>query len=214
MIDLTRRYDVDGVNLDYIRSMGICTTARCKDDYNIKYGRSLLADILLQKVPGKRVESLEEWNGTAITDIVREFSTRAKALKQDLIISVDSAPWYHHMIEQGHDSIKWANNGWIDIVFSMNYRRLPRIEQENIARSQLKIPEGLITIFSTFDTIDKKAVIHREPALISDYVRLARSLWPGGGVAFYHYKQLTDKQAKELRLDVFSEPAIPAWKAK
>jgi uncharacterized lipoprotein YddW (UPF0748 family) len=57
MMDVVKRYDVDGVNLDYIRAGGFCLSEACIEDYRQKFGRSLRKDLWLRKIPGVRMES-------------------------------------------------------------------------------------------------------------------------------------------------------------
>ena len=41
ILEVAQRYPIDGVNLDYIRTMGICTTDLCGQEYENRFGRSL-----------------------------------------------------------------------------------------------------------------------------------------------------------------------------
>jgi uncharacterized lipoprotein YddW (UPF0748 family) len=70
VVDVARRYDVDGINLDYVRAIGPCSDRECLQKYSRTYHRSLLQDWDAQEA-GKVVPSLIEWNRSAVTDIVR-----------------------------------------------------------------------------------------------------------------------------------------------
>ena len=44
ILEVVQKYDVDGINLDYIRSMGVCTSSYGVEDYKNKFNRDLLVD--------------------------------------------------------------------------------------------------------------------------------------------------------------------------
>src|SRR5215510_1220866 len=67
-------YDVDGINLDYVRAIGLCFNVTCQEEYKKRYKRDLEADSLLFKVLPRTVPSLIEYQETAVTSIVRAIS--------------------------------------------------------------------------------------------------------------------------------------------
>jgi uncharacterized lipoprotein YddW (UPF0748 family) len=210
MLDAARRYPVDGINLDYIRSMGVCTSGACREDYGRRFGRSLKVDLALADIPGGKKDTLEAWNAQAVGAIVREISAQARALRPGLVISVDAHPLNRDLLLQGQDSVGWENADWIDAIFNMDYRKRIDVETAQRAVSRLAVPARMTMLLSTFDLVDGRPVA-RDPALLADYVELARRLWPGSGIAFYHRKQLTDAQANALRESVFAEAAQASW---
>jgi uncharacterized lipoprotein YddW (UPF0748 family) len=210
MLDVVRRYRVDGVNLDYIRSMGFCSSKHCQDDYQARYGRSLTLDTYLRKIPGKRIASLQTWNYDAVSAIVKNFSKEAKSARPKLVISVDAHPLNEDLLLQGQDSVMWANNGWIDVIFNMDYKKRTDVETAEAAAGQLHVPGKMTMLLSTFDKVDGKPIL-RDPALLVDYVRLVRRLWPDTGISFYQYPQFSDAQFTALKNEVFAETARPTW---
>lgn len=226
MIDVVARYPVDGINLDYMRSMGFCSCDRCVSEYGRKFGRSLREDVARCNIPGKGADSLKEWNLEAVSEIVRRFSVRAKEIRPSLIVSVDAHPHNDDWLLQGQDSVGWERSGWVDTVFAMDYRKRIDVAAANRARAAFADPAAMTVLLSTYDLADRelvprherssvtdyigdKAVVARDPALLTGYVRLARRLWPGSGIAFYHYKRATEAQLRTLKTDVFSDPALP-----
>ena len=210
MLDVVKRYPIDGVNLDYIRSMGFCTKDSCIDGYEKKFRNSLLADIQLRRLPLYKSDTLEHWNHDDVTDVVRKFSTVAKKLRPGLIVSIDANPLNPEILLQGQDSIGWVEAGLIDVIFNMDYKKQVDVGLINRAKASLKKPSNLITMFSLYDLVDNQ-VVPRNPNMIAGYVTQTRRLWPKSGIAFYHYKQLTEDQASVLRSGVFNEMAIPSW---
>src|SRR6185295_11309482 len=67
-------YDVDGVNLDYVRAVGLCSSVACQQEYKQKYKRDLERDSLLFKVLPETIPSLKEYQETAVTALVRAIS--------------------------------------------------------------------------------------------------------------------------------------------
>ncbi|MFA7096084.1 MAG: family 10 glycosylhydrolase [Gammaproteobacteria bacterium] len=206
MVDMVERYPVDGINLDYIRSMGFCRDQRCAADYNAKYGRSLELDIALAKLGGTAFKTLAQWNGAAVGDIVRTVAAQVRKKRPEVVISVDAHPLLDDLRLQGQDSIQWANNGWVDVVFNMDYRRKVDVRAASRARELLHDPRKMTMLLATYDRVGD-SFIARESGAIEEYVRLARERWPGGGIAFYHYVRLSDEQIEALGRGVFAQRA-------
>lgn len=204
MVDMVERYPVDGINLDYIRSMGFCRDQRCAEDYHARYGRSLEWDILLAKLGGTAFETLAQWNGAAVGDIVRTVAEKVRKRRPEVVIGVDAHPLLDDVRLQGQDSIQWANNGWVDVVFNMNYRREIDVDAATQARALLHDPRKMTMLVATYDRVGD-SFIARESGTLEEYVRLARERWPGGGIAFYHYVRLSDQQIETLGRGVFAQ---------
>jgi uncharacterized lipoprotein YddW (UPF0748 family) len=211
--DVVNRYPVDGINLDYIRSVGFCVSSKCKTEYKLKYGRSLDSDILLTKIPGITVESLIDWNTIAVSDIVNRIYTSTKAINPGLIISIDGHPLNKDLILQGQDSITWANKNWIDVIFNMDYKERLDVETADKVQASLQDKRKMIMLLSLFDFVDTQPV-QRAPEAISKYINFIRNKWPNTGIAFYHYPQLGDSVVEKLRSSDFSLQKSPSWPIK
>jgi uncharacterized lipoprotein YddW (UPF0748 family) len=213
MLDLVKRYPIDGVNLDYIRSMGICRGKRCNEEYKNKFHRPLVLDHALSELTGGKAAHLDRWNLDDVTDIVSRFSSEARLMKPSLIISVDGNPLNKDLLLQGQDSVKWANDGLVDVVYNMDYGKIINVDAANTARNAFNVPTKMIMLIATYDLVDKTPV-PRDPKLIADYVRFARRVWPDSGIAFYHYPQLSDDHVSELASTVYRVPAVPLWRLR
>jgi uncharacterized lipoprotein YddW (UPF0748 family) len=228
IVDVVRRYPVDGINLDYIRSAGTCECPTCTAGYERRFHRSLHRDAQAARDPAARVPSIEAWHGEAVSEIVRDVSFAVRSIKPGIVISVDGYPLARWLLLQGQDSALWEQNGWIDVIFGMEYRRDIGLQDADRARLAMADPTGFTILEITYDLVDRRkvrqdeqwlvngyegtqAVLSREPETLAGYVRLSRERWPGSGIAFYHYKQLTDAHITELRKTVFNEFVPPAW---
>lgn len=213
MIDMVKRYDIDGVNLDYIRTMGICTSDFCRKDYETRSGNSFWVDYKFRQVRGKSRERLQAWQDNAVAQIVEKFALEARQVRPGIIISVDGHPQGKDVTRPlvGRDEVTWANNGWVDIIFAMDYRETIDYETIDRVRDELHDKNKLIVLFGNYEKKDG-VVVARSGNLVASYVDYARRKWPGSGVAFYLYGRLSDEQILYLRTSCFTEEAIQKMK--
>jgi uncharacterized lipoprotein YddW (UPF0748 family) len=203
VIDVIKRYPVDGINLDYIRSMGICETTACQEDFSKHYHQNLLTSTPLSRaIKHTPIDigsnSISQWNGAAITSVLTKISSVAKSKEPQIKVTVDSVPLSPDFLLEGHDSIAWLNSGLIDAVFSMEYGTEPNINGIEQAKGKLKQPQNLIPLFSVYDQIGGQAV-PRSNDRINQYFRIMRTKWPDSGIAFYHRKQITADHLNAIR---------------
>jgi len=212
MLDVVRRYQVDGINLDYIRAMGICTSQACRDDYQQRSGNDFWVDYGLRGVPGQARSRLQKWQDEAVAQIVAGFSAAAKAVRPALVISVSGHPQPNDVIRplEGRDEITWANKGLIDLIFAMDYRERIDFETIDKVRADLNEPNKLIVLFGNYDKRNQK-VTPRSGWLVNNYVEYARRKWPESGVAFYLYGQLSHEQVEFLSNMAFNQSSLPKW---
>ncbi len=227
MLDVVQRYPVDGINLDYIRSMGDCACGQCVIDYRKRFGRELVADIAAKKAR-QPVPTLDQWHGEVVSEIVREVSARGRKLKPGLVISVDSFPDQEYVRAQGHDAISWANDGQVDVIYCMDYAEDLDLNRAKRLRQQLQQPDKFTLLVKTYDLVDQvrrpeqervigvahgKTVIARSPETLVGYVLASRRELPGSGLAFYLEKFLADFQRDALRQSVYRDIVTAAWPA-
>lgn len=213
MLDVVRRYDVDGINLDYIRTMGICTSDACKADYARKTGGNLTVDMLARFVIGDARARIQRWQEAAVKDIVIRVSTEGRKIKPNLIISVDGhpRPLGTPPSLEGRNEVDWAQSGLIHVIYSMNYGRELDLAGTDAVRKELSVPERLTTLFSNYDQREGQPKTPREGALVAAFVEYAQRKWPGSGAAFYIYELMNDDQIRALRAGPFKEEARPYW---
>lgn len=208
IVEVVKKYDVDGINLDYVRSRGICRCDRCQADYLKRYNRDLKRDIATMRISADSRTAITDWNCRSMTGIVEGISREVRMTKPNIIISVDSLAGDETWQEQGADSIKWANNGWVDVIYHMDYRKEINVKAIQKATRLLSDPDKLVVLVGNFD-----GLLPREEGLVARLVSFAQGLRPGGnGVALYEYRFLTDLLIEELRSGPFEKPALPNWK--
>ena len=213
MLDVVKRYDVDGINLDYIRTMGICTSSECAADYNRRTGGTLAADLEGQYVYGPARARLEQWQDGAVKDIVSRFSTQARQIKPNVVISIDGHATSADIARplEGRDELDWANSGLINVIFNMDYARDFDMINADKVRTLLAVPDRLMILFGNYDQRSGDPAISREGELVTAYAEYSQRKWPGSGMAFYIYWMLNDDQSQALRAGPFKETARPYW---
>lgn len=71
MMEVVDRYDVDGINLDYVRTKGVCKTLVCRIHYSHQTNRDLLQNAENMWKNKEAGDSLAKWNAEAITRMLR-----------------------------------------------------------------------------------------------------------------------------------------------
>ncbi|MDY6905432.1 MAG: family 10 glycosylhydrolase [Thermodesulfobacteriota bacterium] len=210
--DVVRRYEVDGINLDYIRTMGICTSEVCQENYFTTTGGCLGHDLPYKKINSANRDRIQDWQDTAVDSIVQRLSENIKKINPDIVLSVDAhpIPFGETRPLQGCNSLKWLQNGWIDIVFNMDYRQQIDVKKMDRIRRQISDQRKIIQLFGNYDIIDGKAM-PRKGQIIANYAAFAQRKWPQSGLAFYMYKMLSEDQIQALRNGPFNEDASPYW---
>ena len=189
-------YDVDGINLDYIRAMGLCTNEACISEYRETYGRNLALDAATFRVAPRLVPTLIDYQESAVTSLVREISKQVRKVKPQVIISVDVHPELTDYL-QGQNSIEWANRGYVDVLFRMDYAKTIDIASTESIRKRLKNPDSLMILAGNYDLVPNGAQ-PRSGQWIVDTMNDVGLRWPRSGVAVYLYNQLSDDQVAAL----------------
>lgn len=199
VLDVVRRYDIDGINLDYIRSIGICTSRHCIDDYKSSSGRDLLSDIRFSGTADEARSSLQNWQDRAVGGLVKDISERSRNVRPKLIMSVDSdvetEPTNRPL--QGRNELSWANTGMIDLIFHMDYAPFLNVQRIERARIALKESSKLIVLIGNYDTIDGKSV-PRDADWISHVTSFVLNQRHSVGLGVYLLSQLDDQQIAAL----------------
>ncbi len=214
ILEVVRNYDIHGVNLDYIRAGGVCESSSCIADYKKLTGRDLLVDSRLRMIPTLTLKELFTWQEAAVTDIVSNVSLRARAVKPAIVISVDAHPGHRVDEVQGRNSIRWADDGLVDVVYMMHYEASPNWGELKIYQQKMRRPEALVVLCGNYDRPDgtNASATSRSGAHVEQLLNGARSYQAGNGVGLYLYGRLTDDQISSLQTGVFRTPATPYWR--
>lgn len=205
IVEVARNYDVDGINLDYTRAMGMCQTSACRTEYRARYRRDLDTDALLFRAAPRAVPSLIEYQESTVTDLVRKIAEAVRAVKPHTVISADAYPDLTDYLN-GQNSVEWANRGYIDVLFRMDYDKTINYAATEAVRMRLKNPDCLTVIAGNYDPVPNGAV-PRSGRWLVDTLQGIVSRWPRSGEALYLYNQLSDEQVEALKSFWLKPPA-------
>ncbi len=217
MVDVIEQYDVDGVNLDFIRTGGLCTGPLCTAEYRERFGTELAEDVKRTTEEGWLNPNIVLWQNECIADIVSRVATEGREHKPDLIVSVDGHP---HAPNQppnqppnanGRNEMPWVDAGWVDVVYNMDYGRELSWMRIDMLREASDDPEAFVELCGNYERTDIGKVVPREGELVAQHIEFCRRKWPGNGVALYIWSMLSDEQIEALRAGPFEEDAVPTW---
>ena len=203
--EVVSRYDVDGINLDYVRAIGLCTSDFCQADYKKRFDRNLLLDTAQFKLTFGRVPALVEYQESDVTAMVQEVSQRIRSIKPNIVISADVIPFYESA-EQGHSSVRWENKGLVDVLCRMAYYLDIDITLTDKIRGLLKNPDALTVVISNVSHGEKspsQAHYSRDGKWFADTIRTILQHWPMTGVGVYEYRWLSDEQIAAVKAGPF-----------
>ncbi len=207
VMEVVDRYDLQGVNLDYVRTMGLCRNTACQERYRRVYKRDLLSDIrTFESIPVgslKRmaVPDLVPFHEAGVTAMVKTIAMPLRSSHPELLLSVDALPGESKM-EQGQDSLKWLNEGVVDVVFRMDYRMEPNVMLIDDLRRQLSSPNALTLLISNLESgrvNGERRYVSRSGAWLARTVDRVWKRWPKIGIGIYMSKFLSDDQVAHLR---------------
>ena len=202
--EVVANYDIDGINLDYVRAMELCSSIECEEEYGKTYDRNLKADSLIFKLLPSQVPSLANYQETAVTALVQAISESVRTEKSHILISADVFVG-HAPLSQGQNSVSWVNSGLVDVIFRMDYSRKINAAAMDTTRRELHNPEKQSLLISNMsnpdDMIAGQKHFARDGKWLADTISMVNTSWPKTGVAVYFYKYLTDEQIAAVKND-------------
>ncbi len=203
MVGIARDYEVDGIHLDYIRTMSRCYCEKCRDEFQEQFGRPLTeaAD-----------EEWVTWQRAAIGDIVRRTAEGVRQVRPNAIMSAAVFSNMAGGAVQGQDPAEWARRGWLDVVIPMDYsmQTLAVHSHEKTFLEALDDDEQLVTGLSLYMR-SGEAILPRPPELVKAQIQLVRSMGIHG-YALFRLGILSDAQAEMLKTEINHEPAVPYFR--
>lgn len=206
VMEVATNYDIDGINLDFARAMGLCRSSSCQQEYRAVYNRSLTIDSLTFKINPKQVPTLIEYQEKAVTVLIKSISDSVKKIKPAILISADGHPELTRY-EQGQNSLAWVNRGLVDVILQMDYHPIIDVKATDAVRSQMTNPKALTLLISNMahgaDLPSNQKPFARSGQWLANTITTISARWPGTGIAVYFYKYLSDEQIAALRMGPF-----------
>jgi uncharacterized lipoprotein YddW (UPF0748 family) len=203
MVGVARDYPVDGIHLDYIRSMDRCFCDACKKEFAQQHAKPL-------------TEATEDdwvrWQRQAIGDIVER---TAKGVRQVRPTAKMSAAVFANMsggASQGQDPAGWGKKGWMDLIIPMDYQMqtLQVRANERQFLAALANDDQLVTGLSLYMRAGG-AVSSRPPELVMQQIELVRRMGIRG-YCLFAYSHLSEPQLKMLHDKINAQPAVPYFR--
>ncbi len=212
MAEMALNYEIDGINLDYIRTGGISKNAYAIADYLATTGRDLNADAGLSVKP---VEFLK-WQAACIDSIVLDTRRKIKAVRPRAIISacVDPADEFDRngdltLNTYGRNPIRWLDSGWLDIALDMDYNQKLTLKFIDKACGLASTPRSWAKAIGDYDRVGTQ-VVPRDSMLTRIVTQYSQRKWPGT-VAVYLLSMLDKNQQTMLGTGPFGEKALTDW---
>ena len=147
-----------------------------------------------------------------VADVIRRVSQQRNQVKPELIISVCAAPWHQRIGQFGQNSPKWADEGIIDVIYSMQYEYNPDFEIVKQIQKRMKKPQALVMLIGNYDQSKlTKVVLPRKAQRVCELLEESRKLSLRNGVGVYLYSMLSDDQIELLHQTTFHAVTKPSW---
>jgi len=124
MLEVARRYDVDGLHFDYIRypDSAHCFCAGCRQRFERAIGAPVTDWPRSVQTDGELRRRWLDWRRDNITAVVKAVSEQARAIKPPIKISAAVfRQWNTDRDSVGQDWKLWCDRGWLDFVCPMDY---------------------------------------------------------------------------------------------
>lgn len=203
MVGVARDYDVDGIHHDYIRTMGRCYCAACREEYLAAHG-------------GKLEDATDEqwiaWQREAIGDIVERTAKGVGEIRPKAILSAAVFSSMPSGASQGQDPAGWAERDWLDVVIPMDYQMqtLKVRSNERQFLAAMSDDEQLVTGLSLYMRSGEE-VLSRPPELVLDQIELVRRMGIRG-YCLFAFGHMSDEQLEMLREKANQEEARPFFR--
>ncbi|MGQ9732289.1 MAG: glycoside hydrolase family 10 protein [Candidatus Zipacnadales bacterium] len=203
MVGVARDYEVDGIHLDYIRSMSDCFCPACRAEFAQQFGKPL-------------TEASEEewiaWHRQAIADIVQRTAEGTRAVRPKAMLSAAVFANLQSGARQGQDPAGWVRKGWLDVIIPMDYsmQTLAVRSNERQFLDALDNDDKLVTGLSLYMR-SGEVVLSREPELVRQQITLVRSMGIHG-YCLFEGQYLSDQIVDMLAADLNTEIAVPYFR--
>jgi len=183
MIEIARKYPVNGLHFDYIRYPGSdsCFCEGCRKRFEADSGRPV-ADWPKDCRSGSRRDEYNTWRCKQITRLVEAVSREAKKVRPGIKISAavfGSYPACRQSIAQ--DWVAWAKAGYLDFLCPMDYTNDDKVFRA-LVEKQVRLVDHRIPIYPGIGATSSHSNLSADRVL--GQVRLARSLGADGFVIF------------------------------
>ena len=203
MLEVARKYDVDGIHFDYIRYLddSVCYCSGCRGRFEAELGRPV-ANWPADCYSGPLHDQYRDFRCEQITRLVKAVSEEAHRLKPYLKVSAAVFSDYPGCREYvGQDWVLWVKEGYLDFICPMDYTDSNEGFRRTVARQVAQV-NGLIPLYAGIGA--------SAPGLPADQViaqvDIARETGTDGFIVFEHNATTARDQIPALGQGATAEP--------
>lgn len=211
MLEVARKYDVDGLHFDYIRYPGreFCYCDGCRQRFQAEAGAKV-ADWPRDCYSGSLKDKYHDWRCQQITQLVRSVYREAKRIKPSIQISAAVFGSYPECrISVGQDWVAWAKGRYVDFLCPMDYTDSDQ-RFINLVSNQLRLVEGNVPLYPGIGATASNSTL--PPDRVVGQVHHARSLGAAGFTIFNLSQGTIESIAPGFALGAGSQKAVPVHK--
>ena len=211
VLEIVTNYDVDGIQLDYIRYPGshACYCEECRKRF-IRATRRQIDEWPAAVLPktGTYSDAYIAWRTQQITRLVRLLHKRVRAAKPNLKISAAVFGGYPACVTSiGQDWIAWAKAGYIDFVCPMNYTADSGYFTE-LLTNQLALMPKEVAVYTGIGATASNSLL--TPDAVVEQIYLSRNLGASGWTIFDYSVNISEAVLPALRMGVTKSKAQPS----
>lgn len=202
MIEVVRKYDVDGIHFDYIRypNANCCYCDGCRERFEREIGIAV-KDFPKDVLSGELADRYRQWRCQQITRLVAAVSEAARKLKPNIKISAAVFRDYPRCRETvGQDWLLWIERGYLDFVCPMNYTADIALFRETVER-QLKFVAGKVPLYPGIGASSPGL----SPVEVIQQIQIAREAGAKGFIIFNYDVAVAENVLPALSLGTTAE---------
>ncbi|NUQ60992.1 MAG: family 10 glycosylhydrolase [Pirellulales bacterium] len=183
MLEVARKYDVDGLHFDYIRypDRELCYCDGCRERFQANAGVKA-ANWPQDCYSGPLKDKYHDWRCEQITKLVASVYQEAKKIKPSIQISAAVFGSYPDCrISVGQDWVQWAKAGYVDFLCPMDYTDSDQ-RFINLVSEQLRLVEGKVPLYSGIGATSSSSTL--PPDRVAGQAHHARALGAAGFTIF------------------------------
>jgi hypothetical protein len=111
---------------------------------------------------------------------------------------------------EGRQEIQWADEGLIDLIYNMDYKKSPDFDRLEAVSAELRPSTRVIPLLANYEWITPQTIISRKGSHLAELLKYSRGRMPYG-LGIYIYSMLDDDQLNSLS-KLYNSPSLPFWK--
>jgi uncharacterized lipoprotein YddW (UPF0748 family) len=208
MLEVARRYEVDGLHFDYIRypDQDSCFCEGCRQRFETDTGRKV-ATWPRDCFNGSRRDEYRQWRCQQITRLVAAVSTEGRKIRPKLKISAAVFSAYPACRESvGQDWVSWVKAGYLDFLCPMDYTESD-LAFAGMVTEQLRLVAGRIPVYPGIGASASRSSLGSDQ--VASQIRAARTAGAAGFTVFDLNSGTISQIVPGVALGATSRPAAP-----